>query len=179
MTESQAQMDAKPIRRGAEVAAIHEAGHAVAAVYLGIPVDQVKLKTPWERLNDPSDLSGGEVSYLPTPSPMLTERATVAAAARVAVDTLVRFGAHPETAYSDDEDCLRQIAAEMEIAESDFRQWRSAIVERAREIVNIEYVRAAILRVASDLQATLQPGNGLTGEQVRGVLQQCKTAQGS
>jgi membrane protein required for beta-lactamase induction len=36
-----------------------------------------------------------------------------AAAARVAVEELIRSGAHPKMAYSDDEDCLREIAGEL------------------------------------------------------------------
>jgi hypothetical protein len=163
-------MSAEQLRPGARIAAVHEAGHAVVAVHLGVPVDRVRLSSYWI---DPlstsweSDFSGGGVSYLPSETRQLTEHAITTAAARVAVDTLVRPGAHPEMAYTDDENCLREIADELKV--SDFQEWRLGVVERAREIVSIGSVREAILRVADDLQATPLK-DGLTGEQVRQVL---------
>src|SRR5690349_15953433 len=96
-----------------------------------------------------------------------TEHAIISAASRVAVDALIAPGAHTDAAYSDDEDCLKEIAEHLGIA--DFQQWRSSILERAREIVSIGSVRAAILRVADQLQATSLE-DGLTGEHVREVL---------
>jgi hypothetical protein len=66
---------------------------------------------------------------------------------------------------------LKEIAEHLGIA--DFQQWRSSILERAREIVSIGSVRAAILRVADELQAaTLE--DGLTGEHGREVLRECE-----
>jgi hypothetical protein len=163
-------MTTKQLRDGAQIAAIHEAGHAVVAVYLGVPVDRVQLSSYWV---DPlsifrrSDLSGGGVSYLPSATSQHAEHAIISAAARVAVDDLIRPGAHPETAYSDDEDCLKEIAGELEI--TDFQPWRAGVLERAREIISIDYVRVAIRRVAGNLQAAPLE-DGLTGEQVREVL---------
>jgi len=169
-------MNAKQIRPGAKIAAVHEAGHAVVAAYLGVPVDCVQLSSYWV---DPlsifrqSDFSGGGVSYLPNETLQLTEHAIISAAARIAVDELIRPGAHPEMAYSDDEDCLQEIADELRV--SDFRDWRLSILERAREIISNGSVRAAILRVADDLQAAPLEA-GLTGEHVREVLRACETA---
>jgi hypothetical protein len=168
-------MNAEQLRPGANIAAVHEAGHAVVAAYLGVPVERVQLSSYWV---DPlsifrqSDFSGGGVSYLPGETLQLTEHAIISAASRIAVDTLIHPGAHPERAYSDDEDCLREIAAELEVP--DFQKWRLVILERAREIVATASVRAAILRVADDLMLA-PPETGLTGEHVREVLRVCET----
>jgi len=150
--------------------AIHEAGHAVVAVYLGVPVKCVQLRSYLMVLRD-GDLSGGRVTFLQSETLQLDEHAIVSVAARVAVDELIRPGAHPETAYSDDEDCLREIASTLGI--TDFQPWRLSVMTRAREIVSIHHVRTAILRVASELQTVL-PEDGLTGEHVREVLRACE-----
>jgi len=75
-------------------------------------------------------------------------------------------------AYIDDEDCLREIAGELQVP--DFQEWRLVILERAREIVTTGSVRASILRVADDLQ-TANLEEGLTGEHVREILRACET----
>jgi hypothetical protein len=165
-------MNAEQLRPDAEIAAVHEAGHAVVAAYLGVPVERAQLRSYWSILRD-GDLSGGGVSYLASATPQLAEHAIVSAAARVAVDKLIRPGAHPEMAYSHDEDCLKEIAGELGI--TDFQPWRLSVIERAREIVSIECVRTAILRVADDLKAAPLE-DGLTGEYIREVLRACDTA---
>jgi hypothetical protein len=91
-------MSAEPLRPGAKIAAVQEAGHAVVAVHLGVPVERVQLSSYWV---DPlsvipeSDFSGGGVSYLASETQQLTEHAIISAAARIAVDELVRAGARP------------------------------------------------------------------------------------
>jgi len=166
---------AEQLRPGARIATVHEAGHAVVAVHLGVPVERVQLSSYWIdpfSIFNQSDLSGGGVSYLPSENGQLTEHAIISAASRVAVDTLIRPGAHPETAYSDDEDCLKEISNELGV--TDFQDWRSGILERAREIVSIGFIRAAILRIADELQAAPLE-DGLIGEHVREVLRDAAT----
>jgi hypothetical protein len=178
MPEHNKSMSAEHLRPGAEVAATHEAGHAVTAAYLHVPIAKVELSAYWLNPFDlGSGLAGGGVSYLPSAIPQLDEHAIITAAARVAVDELVRFGAHPEIAYVDDEDCLKEIASELGI--SDFQQWRVSVMERARTILRIEYVRTAIRRVASDLQTALLEDRELTGEHICEVLQACEMASGT
>lgn len=166
-------MNSKQLGPNAKIRAVHEAGHAVVAAYLGVPVDRARLRSYGMIVRD-GDLSGGSVTYLPSETPMIAERAVVSAAARVAVDELIRPGAQPELAYSDDDDYLKEIAGELGI--TDFQQWHRSVMESAREIVSMEHVRAAIRRVASDLQAAPLE-DGLTGEHVREVLRACEMAK--
>lgn len=163
-------MSAEQLRSNATIAAIHEAAHAVVAAYLDVPVDKVQLSRYWvDRLSifDQSDLSGGGVSYLPSTKSQDYEHAVICAAARVAVDELIRPGAHRDDAYTDDEECLKEIAGKLGI--TDFQMWRLGVVERAREIVGHDYVRAAIRCIADELRdAPLE--DGLTGARVVEVL---------
>jgi hypothetical protein len=165
---------AEQLRPGAEIAAAHEAAHAVVAVHLGVPVERVQLSRYWVdalSILRQSDLSGGGVSFLPSETHPLTEHAIISAAARVAVDALIFPGADPEIAYSDDEDCLKEIAGKLRV--SNFQDWRLSILECAREIVCIESVQTAISRVAADLLAAPLE-DGLAGEHVREVLRACE-----
>jgi hypothetical protein len=177
--KSEARMNAKQLRPGAKIAAMHEAGHAVVAAYLDVRIERTRLGKYWGLQNielvqhpeqwDAND--GGETSYASPAT--LDHQAVVTAAAQVATHEL--NGVRWEAGCESDEKDLHQIARESEIADSDFQPWRLSIMERARQIVSIEYVGTAIRRVASDLQAAPLE-DGLTGEHVREVLRACEMA---
>jgi hypothetical protein len=175
-------MSAEQLRPGAKISAVHEAGHAVVAVHLGVPVERVRLSRYWLPLSiilqhpELAECDGGETSYASAAT--LNDQAVVTAAGQVAMDELADKNelAHfrRDDSSKHDEDDLRRIASERGITDSDFPQWRFEVIERAREIIRIEHVRKAIRRVADDLQAA-HLEDGLTGEHVREVLRACET----
>jgi|SRR5271169_3561808 len=180
------------------VPAIHEAGHAVVAAYLRCPFTHVTIRC--RTLNGTE--AGGylrhkesgvhDLSYnrktgsfrLKTDEEIQAElkrqyrnRALVAVGARAAVDEILGRNCRDniEDSYGPDEVDLKAITELLEIA-SEFEEWRAQILEEARSVVRLPFVRDAISDIAADLQIALIKGRGLSAKRVRDVLKACKTA---
>jgi hypothetical protein len=165
------------LRPGARIAAIHEAGHAVVATHLGVKVERCRLSNYWLpfptilRHPEYAACDGGETSYASTAT--LNDQAVITAAGQVATDELASGRLEARSCEQDEKD-LREIVSQLGIGDSDLPQWRLNVIAQAREIVSMDSVRAAILRVADDLLAA-PPEDGLTGEHVREILRVSKT----
>jgi hypothetical protein len=131
-------------------AAMHEAAHAVVAAYLRIPFSYVTIR--------PRVLgglkTGGHVQLRRRnhPATVPESEAIMALAARVEIALHSWDGEIPEESYIDDEAKLIALSKGMGIADSDFRAWRDALFQRAREIVAIPYVSNAIEAVTNALE---------------------------
>jgi hypothetical protein len=84
----------------------------------------------------------------------VNNKAIFTLAARAAVEMLGSNGGKdiPESAYKCDEESVREyaktVAVHIDVTGGDFQAWRVALLQRAREIVAIPYVREAIQDVA-------------------------------
>jgi len=164
--------------------AMHEAGHAVVAAYLRLPLRSVRL-VPWD--GDSTTLSvagyasvGVELfstaqraeaavmrgDYERIVSTKLNSAATMTLAGR-ATDERFRSGAGlGAEAYKGDEARLEEIADLLQIPADSFAEWRLMRLERARSILRIGYVWGAV----KDLAAALERSLRVTGLEVRAML---------
>lgn len=164
--------------------AIHEAGHAVVAAHLRLGLTHVTIKPkrdgagytrvkPFRPHLMTSDRKGGplrlcsESELKREHSAYLEKRAIMILAARAAVDMLSEDHEIPEDAYTDDERRLREFAEPLDIPPSGFDAWRGAVLGRARRLVGLPHIRAAVKNVAADLQYHYnQYKKGISGHRV-------------
>jgi hypothetical protein len=160
--------------------AIHEAGHAVIAAYLKMPLRTATIKsrkgdsghisfigiTNWLILDSIESLN-----YFPRrqlQSERLNQYAIVAAAGRAAEEEF-EFLDRAEECYKRDEASLAWISEYL--CCGNFDKWREEILEKARAIMHIPYVKTAIEITALDLQFEYAYYNkGIPAKQVRLAL---------
>jgi hypothetical protein len=164
--------------------AVHEAGHAVVAAYLRLPLDYVTLRPVKGREQDTGghmleNRSRGVRLYFLTRRGsdeyrqrtrqelkdinkklrancaimILAARAAVEAEPWESFDGRHLEASELEDGYRVDDEQVKGIANELSVA--DFAAWRKQILDRARYIVSIPYVRQTILLVASRLELEL------------------------
>lgn len=169
--------------------AIHEAGHAVVAAHLRVPFTHVTIKGTGElggyvrckqmtmhaasfnaRTGEAHWKSAGEIEK--EKRRQVENNAIMILAARCAVDAFFKpaVTARLEDSYGFDEKNLASLASMLAVP--CFDQWRTELLDSARQIVYMPHVKHAILLVSLDLEAAHQKKKGISSKHVREVLRE-------